>query len=50
MDGWTAGPGALLEELGREARGVRFRTLCGLGPTEGWLKAPRKGGQKCIFG
>ena len=33
--------GALLEELGREAqRGVRFRRLCGLGPQEGWLKAP----------
>jgi len=31
--------GALLEELGREAtRGVRFRRLYGLGPTEGWLK------------
>ncbi|CAK9077434.1 unnamed protein product [Durusdinium trenchii] len=30
--------GALLEELGREEQGLRFRRLYGLGPVEGWIQ------------
>ena len=41
--GFPHASGAYVEELGREAqRGVRFRRLCGLGPQEGWLKAPAR--------
>jgi|Cyp1metagenome_2_1107374.scaffolds.fasta_scaffold01292_22 hypothetical protein len=43
--GFPHASGAYVEELGREAqRGVRFRRLCGLGPQEGWLKAPGEQG------